>query len=470
MTYRLPSSPSDGQVINTGTGETFEFDSDNQTWIPSYLVETQGDSMYGVIAYPDLLLNKNTLTADYNDGTVQTEGPDMTAWSSSSKITSLSYIAHNGVAYGNGKWIATGMDTRYSNWKGESVIAISSDGAINWSTKDLPNVNPKGSFDIAYGNGVFVTVTSNGDKCIYSDDDGETWQETSGLTGLQRFGITYGAGKFVATSANGSPQVAVSEDGVTFRAPSGDFSALGFNRPWKGIVRGDDKFVMVSGISYGNSYAAYSPDGETWAMGSGMPAASWTEVAYGNGRYVAVALNDVNNPSGPVIMSSEDGINWQEVTYENSTGHNWKSITYGAGYFVAVGDHSDSRKIAYSKDGINWEFANTPQSNSMNCVRFAGDRFVAVSSSGTLKAMYLEVPDSSKPKLYFNGDTVRIGYSDTFSATRLVSGLRVRLGVINNYNEFTPSDSDGITEGSLWLNPKTSKIHIYHNDTWKELN
>ena len=70
----------------------------------------------------------------------------------------------------------------------------------------------------------------------------------------------------------------------------------------------------------------------------------WNSIAYGNGKYVAVA------ESSQFMAVSSDGINWSE--YYTLYGQ-WKSITYGnsKNIFVAI---TDGPIAGTSTDGISW--------------------------------------------------------------------------------------------------------------------
>jgi hypothetical protein len=76
-----------------------------------------------------------------------------------------------------------------------------------------------------------------------------------------------------------------------------------------------------------------------------MPRAlPWQSVAYGSGKFVAVAaVTDI-------VAYSTDGIKWTLSTMPIS--ETWRSVTYGGGKFVAVAEDYD--KAAFSEDGINW--------------------------------------------------------------------------------------------------------------------
>jgi hypothetical protein len=78
------------------------------------------------------------------------------------------------VTYGDGVFVMISATN-------SSKAAYSKDGGKTWTTATLPSIG-SGSFawgDVAYGNGVFVTVPRGPLKAAYSEDGGETWKEAS---------------------------------------------------------------------------------------------------------------------------------------------------------------------------------------------------------------------------------------------------------------------------------------------------
>jgi hypothetical protein len=57
-------------------------------------------------------------------------------------------------------------------------------------------------------------------------------------------------------------------------------------------------------------------------------------VAYGNGLFVAVGAD--SRSSASVILTSPDGVSWNQRT--SGTDNNLHGVAYGNGLFVAVGD------------------------------------------------------------------------------------------------------------------------------------
>lgn len=120
----------------------------------------------------------------------------------------------------------------------------------------------------------------------------------------------------------------------------------------------------VYAIGNHNSYAAYSTDGANWIRcGNSMEYASWTDICYGNGVYVAYNSNQ--------IMYSTDGMNWNYSSYSSGiSSYSYIagcSMTFGNGKFVMIvrgttmqdGSSVSSCTSVISTDGINWEVGST---------------------------------------------------------------------------------------------------------------
>lgn len=136
---------------------------------------------------------------------------------------------------------------------------------------------------------------------------------------------------------------------------------------WSSVAYGNGKFVAMSK----SGVAAYSSDGITWKSTT-LPVTNIECTVYGGGKFVAIPN------SNSVFLYSTDGITWKTSTVSNSY---WYSITYGNGKFVAVGSNN---KIAYSADGINWQVITLSYSgDGLLAVTFGNDKFVAVGDGTT---------------------------------------------------------------------------------------
>ena len=242
---------------------------------------------------------------------------------------------------------------------------------------------------ICYGNGKFVAVERGSQRSIYSLDMGNTW-EISQLPKSATWSLTcYGDNKFVAI-AYGSTDAAYSTDGITWTA-----TTLPETGKWCSICYGDGKFVLsatdktsvaysTDGITwqttneskggyicYGDgkfvtvlpqtNVAAYSTDGITWTATTLPETGRWSSIAYGNGMFVA-------SISGSTTMAySTDGITWTKVEIENkSSNAEWYNVYFIDNKFVRFYYNSMGEYVAYSQDGITWEYMLNPVFKAWN--------------------------------------------------------------------------------------------------------
>jgi hypothetical protein len=146
-------------------------------------------------------------------------------------------------------------------------------------------------------------------------------------------------------------------------------NAVGDDDTWSEVAYGNGLFVAVAGN--GDDWIMTSPDGVTWtSRSSSGNGGSWVSLTYGNGLFVGLRVNGFN------IVTSPDGVNW---TYRSVAGDNdsWKSITYGEGIFVAVGSNSD--RVMTSPDGVTWTVRSAAgDDDSWQSVTYGNGLFVAV--------------------------------------------------------------------------------------------
>ena len=207
--------------------------------------------------------------------------------------------------------------------------------------------------------GVFVAV-GDGGRRIRSLDDGATWVDDvsidnggDDMTGLRT--VTWGNGLFVA----GAWRIMTSPDGKTWK----DTPPSAFNDNWMGALGyGAGLFVGVGG--YGSRVT--SPDAVTWKQHSIDTAASHSHggLAYAAGKGF-VSVNDDGK-----ISTSPDGVTW---TYGTATvGTSSTNVAYGNGVFVAIG----GTKVATSADGKTWNSAAFAEQDAL--LVFGQGHFTAI--------------------------------------------------------------------------------------------
>jgi hypothetical protein len=150
-------------------------------------------------------------------------------------------------------------------------------------------------------------------------------------------------GKFVAVS-NYRNMAAYSTDGINWTATTIPSAS------WRNVTYGNGKFVAINYST--DSMAAYSTDGINWTTATMPSSSDWCGVTYGNGKFVVVSGNSNK------AAYSTNGINWTAATMPNNF---WVAAAYGNGKFVAVGGNPN--KAAYSTNGINWTMVTMPSGN-----------------------------------------------------------------------------------------------------------
>jgi hypothetical protein len=245
------------------------------------------------------------------------------------------------------------------------VISSWADPLDNW-TQRTSGTNSS-LYGITYGNGMFVAVGQGG--TILTSTGGTNWTARSSGTGAILADVTYGNGTFVAVGYGG--RFVTSTNGInwTYMNP---FPAISL--PVSAITYGNGLFVAVG---YWDLVFT-SPDGFNWTKRSSGVRYSLNCIAYGNGRFVA-------GGDGGRGLTSTDGINWAPMSLWFAPNGIFSEIVYGKGIFVAtvtLSVGSNASTIAYSSNGINWNYQAPPGNTFyLTGVTYGNYTFVIVTHS-----------------------------------------------------------------------------------------
>jgi hypothetical protein len=273
------------------------------------------------------------------------------------------------VAYGLGYFVAASIGAASA-----SIIMSSPDGVL-WTAR--VGTNNKAYNGIAHGNGLFVAAGNDGVNSSFLSSRGGVegvWLDTAFATLRVWTAITYGKGLFVAVSEAAATTVTTSPDGINW---SNQISVAG--NDWRGVTFGNSLFVAVASSGVGNRVMT-SPDGVVWTARVSAVDNDWRAVAYGNGLFVAVA----NSGAGNRVMTSPDGVNW--TARASAADSNWRAVTFGAGLFVAVADAGADGRVMTSPDGINWTMRPVIAGMELRGVAYGNDVFAAVDFDNTTAA------------------------------------------------------------------------------------
>lgn len=272
---------------------------------------------------------------------------------------------------------------------------------------------------VAFGNGIFVAVASNGSNRVAISADGRNWISAATMTSYGWTHIVFADGVFVM--AGDSNYIAYSKDGKNWTTVNtGRHSQYLFYA--NGVLlsmaysTSDHTYSLDRGKTWNNGSFTYpSAEHQTWANGTfvgvgygggfsqrvassttgigswsynSMPhTGPWGGIAYGKGVVVAIATN--NTPSMVYSTNYHLGaasMTWNSITPPN--GDKYHAIHYANGMFVAVKETGGtSTEGAYSFDGINWTAIVLP-AGGWKDIAYGNGVWVLVGGSGTNRLAY----------------------------------------------------------------------------------
>lgn len=241
------------------------------------------------------------------------------------KLTPFTSGVITGIAYGNGKFLA--VDSNGLLW------SCNATPYGEWSNIYTTTIQLEG---IRFINDRFFAVGDSG-YLAYSID-GVNWQELNSNTTKSLIDITYGQGKYIAIGLDGAMVYSLNAQEWY------DNTDLSFTASYRHIAYGKNMFVAGGQ----NGAMRYSYDGLIWQNGTKNSTATvgWVRgFAYTSGRFYSVIYT---SGGAGEVWYSQDGINW-EVVYKTS-GRLW-TICEGDGTFITSGD---SGKIYTLDLGIEW--------------------------------------------------------------------------------------------------------------------
>ncbi len=254
------------------------------------------------------------------------------------------------VEFGNGKWIAVGLDST-------KTIKASTDNAVTWVDVDNQMSTTGGGGAGVYGvatdgAGNWVAVGNKNTAAgaitiLYSSDNGVTWLSNpaydSGFnqpnnTTDRGWDVTYANGLWFALGHYGQTPI-----------------------QWERTIKIATTFDPVNGPNWSSSPPGY---GNSPVFGSSNPALC---AAYGNGVWCVGGQDMQSGTNKTIFYSTNNGTSWTKAT--NAFNGQCSGIdTDGAGNWVAVGTRwfsggtfRDASPIKYSSDnGLTWTDAATP--------------------------------------------------------------------------------------------------------------
>jgi len=310
-----------------------------------------------------------------------------TSEDSTNQITA---IRASGIAT-SGRYVAVTSDS--------SHVAYSED-ANNWLSTTLPDAGNWVS--LAAGGTYFVAIRKDSDRAAYSRD-GLNWIDVAMPGNSSWESVTYGksttgAGVFLAVSSTGDEGAYSTDGGATWSATTlPDIGDSTVNN-WVDVAYGQGRFIALANSGNNTAHGEYNSVTNTWSwQGQLMDVIAdssqrdWSSIAYGNNRFIAVSTQ------GDVSISLDRGDSWITgtalPTQDGSTAHYWKQIRYGQGVFIAIGDTGGrdifadatggpSTFATSTEDGVLWTERAMPEALNWTAVGF-GNPDISIGDSTT---------------------------------------------------------------------------------------
>jgi hypothetical protein len=262
----------------------------------------------------------------------------------------------------------------YSNG-GVTALAVSTAG-YGYTTVPIVTVTDTSAVFLAMS-----TTASTGTYIAFSNPTsaGSTWTAMTGsqnyISVLNLYSLVYGNGTYVAVGGASGTATAASSNGPTAYANwisrSGSITALsaGYYSAVTYGAGGNTGGTFIA-INNGGNVTSVSNNGSTWVAGGTLPSSTtWTSIAYGNNKFVALAA------TGAVAYTINYGTNWVAspacsgtITSVLSSTYTWTKVYYAEGLFFAIA--SGTTVAATSPDGLVWTLRTMPSSTNWSALTF----------------------------------------------------------------------------------------------------
>lgn len=349
---------------------------------------------------------------------------------------------------------------------GRGGTIFTSTDSIDWTERN--SVVNADLNDVSGGKAVFVAVGEEG--TIVTSTNGVVWSKQTSNTDSNLNSIAWGNNHFVAIGAHGT--IVISRDGINWTTPAHITDHYLNQVIWSG-----NQFVAV-GRGDANGIILTSPDAVNWTVrrtGGHIGAyLNFNDIAWNGFQYVAIGSagikNCIGNCSYYVAYRSIDGITWTEIDF-NETNQAFAALTnieWDGSQYVAYGNWSVMSRsgniVITSHDGLTWEETILTKQLPLNDISihdgnwFSVDRNGNVYSSNNGASWKQEaLLDAELTSMVINKPTsvVTINSAFMFSPIATYENNENLSFTIENKPEWAEFDTN---TGALWGAPSLSDI------------
>jgi len=259
----------------------------------------------------------------------------------------------------NSQFIAVGQAIEHSPGVFVAAILTSDDGAT-WASSN------SGQFGTLYAVASDGTQALVAQQLVYNSADLVTWDSHASAISPQIINkIVWNGNMFVAVGNAGG--IMTSTNGATWVARDSGVNTYIADVIWSG-----EKFVALENIGG----LITSVDGITWTrLSSFLFLGGFWDLEWDGNKYIVAGSEGING----VILTSTDGLNWEQQTLGADTG--LSGIVWTGQYFIAVGT---AGTIMTSSDGYAWTQQTSPASTNLYDIAWNGTQLTIVGQSGTI--------------------------------------------------------------------------------------
>lgn len=381
----------DAQVTLTGTGFgddpyhlEVKFSSNVAAEIVSatdtaIVVKVPAGAVTGVISVRNIISDTTDTSASFT----VTGGGTPATWTLRNSPTAWLL---NGVAYGNGKFVAVG----YSR-----IVLTSTDG-VSWTSQTAPDSNYNQANSVTWDGSQFVLVGDSANLAshapvIATSPDGVTWTRRNWTqdSETQLADVAASGSTLTAVGANGAV-ITSADAGASWSSET--LPAAAFITQLHGVAGNGSVRIIVGKGSGGGVILANSGSGWT-QVGSAWANFAPRDVIWTGSMFVAVGGDSYNYGANAVVLTSSDGSSWTRVALPVAgapAGYTLRDVTWTGSVLVAVGDNGGTgRVVTTSTDGSTWTQAHqstTAGNSALESVAAGAGKVVAVGGTRTVTA------------------------------------------------------------------------------------
>jgi hypothetical protein len=286
-----------------------------------------------------------------------------TAWQARDSGTSNRL---NGVAYGDGMYVAVGQN---------GTVVTSSDGT-NWVHRSLGETNAE-LLCVTHGGGRFVAGGREG--VLRSSTDGTNWTNGTTPPGVEQiYGVTYGYGLFVAVGQ-------VEHDGTNYILTSSN----GLDWVARDVATTNTLFAVTPAFNHqggweSGMYAAVGDNGTI--VTSGPDGIEWTtnlSGTYGDLRVATFHGGLIAGGSIPILRKTSASGPWERRG--GAVPFTIRALASSGEALVAAGEGptwAPGGRLTWSTDIEHWPEDSSVFPQPLHAICLGGGRFVAVGDQG----------------------------------------------------------------------------------------